>query len=768
MSGARRGSAIRYAPKAGSFFLWGFLNDDPDAQQENRLLKIPEYDMVFFDLSAGRWQNHLPLEKQAEWSRQLPMGYHPGIYSGITTGSRRTVMRGEAESYEGVPRPALNIVADQVAYRPLDNSLLYFTGGLTASYDIERRAWKDLEPRHSPPPVLGGSLAYDPGRDEMVLFGGGHVAETGTGPALRGYAGTWVFSYSRNDWTRPALAVEPPPRMNTRMVADTRNNLLVLFGGDSQKAYLADTWVFDLAAKVWRASTSFGPPPRAGHFTVYDPQTGLVIIGGGYNRQDLRDMWAYDARTNSWQGIAGEAPAGFYVSADIAPEQRLILLTTDTRKPADTRGCNTLYPVRTTYGYRLDPKTMHRAVTALRHAAMPKRDPREMSGSALDQGRMKAQAERLRAMPVNRWLFLADPGRVAPLRTWGSATFDSDRGSILYWGGEHCGYSGSDVDAYMVDAHTWRGELEPEHPGRGFDKGVSLAGVTFGGRPFTVHGRKIYAYDPVSKRMIMVRPTGLTEGYQPEWMKLEASACPQCVTWSYDPVSQTWERKASAPPGVTALVTTPLGVIGATVEWRSRLDRAGYLTTDGSRAEDNPVYLFESAKNQWTRLGPPQASPGNLYEMTSLAYDTRRGQVILHGGGRNRDELWIFNLKTKQWTNMQPKVVSPERAAAPVCTRESVYIPSDDVVLLYGPAREDRTKPALWEYSVGENAWRLVDIPPMTEVAPQQRASQNRAMVYDAKRDLVLLVLGSGGDSGQSAVFAMRYRRTQAGSAREE
>ncbi len=76
----------------------------------------------------------------------------------------------------------------------------------------------------------------------------------------------------------------------------------------------------------------------------------------------------------------------------------------------------------------------------------------------------------------------------------------------------------------------------------------------------------------------------------------------------------------------------------------------------------------------------------------------------------------------------------------------------------------DRTKPALWEYSVGENAWRLVDIPPMTEVAPRQRASQNRAMVYDAKRDLVLLVLGSGGDSGQSAVFAMRYRRTQAGS----
>jgi hypothetical protein len=594
MSGARRGSAIRYAPKAGAFFLWGFLNDDPEAPQENRLLKIAEYDMVYFDPSAGRWQNHLPLEKQAEWSKQLPMGYHPGIYMGITTGSRRTIMRGEAESADGVPRPALNIVADQVAYRAADNSLLYFTGGLTASYDIERRAWKDLKPRHSPPPVLGGSLAYDPRRDEMILFGGGHIAEPGPGNSLKGYTGTWVFSYARNDWTQLPLTVQPPPRMNTRLVTDTKNNRLILFGGDGQKAYLADTWIFDLVSNIWRQSTAPGPPPRAGHFTVYDPDTGLVVIGGGYNRQDLKDMWAYDAAKDTWRAVAGEAPTGFYVSADIAPQQRLIVLTTDTRKPGDTRGCNTLYPVRTTYAYRIDAAAVLQAPAVTRHSAMPKRDPREFSTPA------NPQPNRFRNMPLNRWLHLADPARVAPLRTWGTATFDSDRGAILYWGGEHCGYSGSDVDAYMVDEHTWRGEREPEHPGRSFDKGVALAGVTFSGAPFTTHGRKIYAYDPVSKRMIIVRPLNLTEGYQPSWTKSEASECPQCATWAYDPTAQTWEHKASAPPGVTALVTTPRGVIGATVAWRTRLTRSGHLKDGDPASEDNPLYLFESAKNQWT------------------------------------------------------------------------------------------------------------------------------------------------------------------------
>jgi hypothetical protein len=399
---------------------------------------------------------------------------------------------------------------------------------------------------------------------------------------------------------------------------------------------------------------------------------------------------------------------------------------------------------------------------------MAKRDPAEMQGTASDKAREAAQTERLRNLPPNRWVHLAEPGRTAPLRTWGSATFDSDRGCVLIWGGGHCGYGGSDVDAYSVAGHTWLGELEPEHPGRSWDKGVSLSGVTFGGSPWNEHGRKIYAYDPVAKKMIMARPIGLTEGYQPEWLKGETSACPRCATWSYDLQSHRWERLASAPPGVTALVTTPKGVIGATVAWGSRLDRRGYLLEGSDAVEDNPLYLFNAAANEWARLGDPQPSPGNLYEMTSVAYDTRRDQVILHGGGKRRDELWTFSLAARQWKNMQPRVIAPAGAQPPVCTRESVYLPQDDVVLIYGPSREDRTRPALWEYSVAENSWRLVDVPPMTEVEPRQRASQNRSMVYDAKRDLVLLVLGSKGDAGPAVVFAMRYRRVQAAAAAAE
>ncbi len=375
-AGARRGSALRYAPKAGVFVLWGFMNDDPDLLQEQPLMRIPEYDVVAFDLAGKQWQSQFPFEWEAAWKKQLPLAYVPRTYSGITTGSERTVLRGPTADREGVPRPDLNIVFDQVAYHPPTDSLIYFTGGLTAAYHVQKRRWTDLRPSQSPPPVLAGSLAYDPLHDEIVLFGGGHVAEQGRDGRIVGYTGTWSYRFRENRWLPLALETQPPPRMNTRLVCDTKNQQLVLFGGDAQSHYLADTWIFDLKTRTWRPSkAASGPEARAGHFTVYDPETGWVIIGGGYNQKDLTDMWAFDASADRWMALRGEVPTGFYLSADLAPEKRVIVLAANTRKPGDTMSCNILYPVRSTYAYRIESKGILKPGSAGR--AAPSQSPRE-------------------------------------------------------------------------------------------------------------------------------------------------------------------------------------------------------------------------------------------------------------------------------------------------------------------------------------------------------------------------------------------------------
>ncbi len=734
-AGARRASAVRYVPETQSFFLWGFMNDDPNLLQEHPLQPTPEYDVVSFHPGQPRWQNHLPP------SRPHPLAPIPRTYSGITTGSERTVLRWPTEDRPGVPRPDLNIVHDQAAWHPTLRSLVYFTGGATLAYHIADRRWRDLAPLSSPPPVVGGSLAYDPVNDQLVLFGGGHVVERAPDGHIAGYTGLWVYKAKDNEWRPWPLMTLPPPRMNTRMALDTRRQTLVLFGGHAQTHALADTWLFDLKSLAWRRSSASGPEARAGHFTVYDPHTGWTIIGGGYSTKDLTDMWAYDPQADRWLQLPGQVPTGFYLTADYDPSRRLILLVTSTRRPNDPSTCNTLYPVRTTYAYYLN----NPQPTSTPSSNAPPPSPITQHPSPIVAVRFP-----------NMWLALPSQ---ATARTWGSATFDSARGRVLYWGGGHCGYEGNDVDSYDLASQTWLPSPTPaEFPERTWDHGVRLAGVTFSGAPWTDHGRKVYAFDPTTRRMIFVKPIRLTSGYDPEPLRLfpakrttapdalvPPSSYTRYATWSWDPDSGQWDLLGPAPLGLDTLVTTKHGVMGVTVDWPSRLNDAGYQLpySPVHPATDNAVYRFDPARRHWERLGqPPAPSPQNLYEMTALVYDSTRDQLLLHGAGLGRDETWAFDLPTRRWRHLDP------RSPAPTASREAVYLPREDVLLLYGSA--------LWAYKPGLNVWQRPDLPPI----PNSRPTQNRALVYDPDRDLVLLVLAPSGNP--ATVHALRYRHGSA------
>ena len=332
----------------------------------------------------------------------------------------------------------------------------------------------------------------------------------------------------------------------------------------------------------------------------------------------------------------------------------------------------------------------------------------------------------------------------------------------LYWGGGHCGYGGSDVDMYDVARNTWRSSDDaPEYPERLWNHGVREAGVTFGGRPWMEHGRRIYAYDPVGHRMVVVRRLRLTAGYDaplarkaswsdniaPDALVRPASSYVRFVTWTFDPASSKWDLAGSAPRGVDTLVSTSHGVIGIDVDWPSKLNDAGYQRTWSAASPRRPagVYLYSAANRSWKRLDDPAAdSPQNLYEMTSLAYDSRRDRLILHGGGARRDELWTFDLGSRRWHNMHPKTSGAE---PPACSREAVYLPKEDVFLTYGDG--------VWTWSASENVWHAVRAP--LDSKPEPTVGQNRALVYDPKRNLVFLVLGAGGDDGLAQVYALRY-----------
>ena len=105
--------------------------------------------------------------------------------------------------------------------------------------------------------------------------------------------------------------------------------------------------------------------------------------------------------------------------------------------------------------------------------------------------------------------------------------------------------------------------------------------------------------------------------------------------------------------------------------------------------EDTALSLFDAKAGRWQRLGEKQTSPQNLYERTSLAYDSNRDRVLLHGGGPNRDELWSFELKEKRWKNLTPTVITPRGGKPPASGREAVFLAKQDLLLIYAASSKE-------------------------------------------------------------------------------
>lgn len=139
-------------------------------------------------------------------------------------------------------------------------------------------------------------------------------------------------------------------------------------------------------------------------------------------------------------------------------------------------------------------------------------------------------------------------------------------------------------------------------------------------------------------------------------------------------------------------------------------------------------------------------------------HDARRDRLILHGGDPQRDELWTFDLDAARWMRLEPELETPDNRP-PVCRREAVYIPGEDVLLTCGSPAGDEDDVGVYTYRIEENTWRRVEIPAPPGREMWEVAGQNRAMAYDPERDLVLMVLGEDlGDRGAAVVYALRYR----------
>jgi len=164
-------------------------------------------------------------------------------------------------------------------------------------------------------PMNSGLTAYDAARQRIVTVG----------PNTQQNLNMVVWAADLNQpptWQRLSIFGTWPH--NASLIADTKHDRLVLFGGTTA-AETNDVLSFDLATNVWTTLTPSGTPPdaRQGHTAVYDSAGDRMIVYGGYNPASARpyygDVWALAlSGTPSWTRLDSPglpAPARAYHAA---------------------------------------------------------------------------------------------------------------------------------------------------------------------------------------------------------------------------------------------------------------------------------------------------------------------------------------------------------------------------------------------------------------------------------------------------------------------
>jgi hypothetical protein len=169
---------------------------------------------------------------------------------------------------------------------------------LVAAPAAAQVTWTRHSPTVSPPARRSHALAYDLGRQRVVLFGGLDAALL---------SDTWEWDGST--WTQRAPAASPPARYAHALAHDLLRQRTVLFGGWSGASRLADTWEWD--GSTWTQRTpAASPAARSWHSMVYDVQRQRVVLFGG-ERADFggeNDVWEWDGSNWTQRSVPSPPP----------------------------------------------------------------------------------------------------------------------------------------------------------------------------------------------------------------------------------------------------------------------------------------------------------------------------------------------------------------------------------------------------------------------------------------------------------------------------
>ncbi|MFO7897592.1 MAG: hypothetical protein R6V58_00865 [Planctomycetota bacterium] len=726
-------SSAWYMHATGEFLMWGKIGGHRYESKRYEVQTLSPAD------EAPTWTESFPKGKEEAWDDgQFPnwgCGCHRLRYKPDRPwlknvrdhwlGNAGKINRVRFVETDGVLRPTRAYTHHQGAYDTKRDRLVYYVGGKTLAYDPKARAWADLKAK---PPVgcdalVWASMAYDAKGDRMVLFGGAYALNPWGG------AKTWVFDCKTNTWSRPELkdGVEPPLRCCAELVYDPAHNAMVLFGGHALDRFLADTWVLDLDAMAWaERKPAQSPPPIDRYAACWLPKAEKVLLVTPSNRRGPQgEAWTYDVERNVWAPLPGALPRGRmdWISCDYSPRHDAVLVAS---------------PGVGTWVYRPDPtgeldlkRKMVGPGAFKWHpwgAAMVK------SQQAAPEPDRKKREAYLEKLPTNQIVKVDYPGYMKS-KTWSTATIDTDRGVVLYVGGGHSGYTGTDYAFYDVGTNRWGMDRPPCFFPFFGNYNASLFGWDCHMRPTSQHTYLWYTYDPTSELMVYcARPNGPHDGFT---VLLEDDRAKAFVydrkkhgywTFLYHPATNTLYPPVFGRPfrnsWSMAVCGTPKGVFAK---------QGGNLYLGKTTRDEG------TADIKWTLID--RAAPSGRGEYQPLVYDSKRKRLVFVAKKKDKPvQVWTHPLGKGPWTEVELKQSTPHIA------REIVYDRANDCLVSI-----PKQKCLVMDFET--KAWRELDVE-----MPGGRSLYGHecGMVYDPVHEVCVMLIPTR-FSGRMGLYLLRY-----------
>ena len=660
--------------------------------------------------------------------------------------------------------------------------------------------WIQLGPANSPAARYSSGMAFDAGRNEMVLFGG--IA----GPSYVG--DTWAWNGT--NWNLRSSA-GPSPRAGVAMAYDPAHGQIVMFGGTTPASLLNETWIWDGNAGVWTEQhPAVSPSPRYFASLAWDG-TRLILFGGLTitNAGAVNDTWAWTG--SNWVQLApATSPPARGLAAmtyDAARNQVVLFGGQNAGYLGDTwiwTGSNwvAMAPVtspiaRSVSAFAYDPVIQQSVLFAGANVAFPdevwlwdganwKSAPESPSPSDRYAGAMAYDPARqqvllfggfLTASEGDTWIFAnnavqqfytlttaanpvgagtvaaVSPGQAGPSYRAGSTVTltasSAPAAPFEYWSGACAGPGSGSCNLTMLSNLTAIANY-PTPP-----KWIQLGPVH---TPLARNSAGI-AYD--SNRQEVVLFGGIGNSFLgdtwvwngTDWIMkspVNSPAARGVAAMAYDPVHQKtvlFGGDALVNGGQSALADT---WVWDGVNWTQMhplvspsARSTAQMAWDGSRLIlfggsllDQSTWAWDGAN--WTQLAPVTKPPGRI-EFT-MTYDAARNQIVMFGGtgsGGILGDTWVWT--GSNWVQKAP-ATSPSVRRQAMTSYDSVI---QQVVLFAGDLPGGAFFPDevwLWD----GNNWR------QQSQTPSPKTRSLGSMVYDGARQQVVLFGGVDFSTGQS------------------